>query len=414
MTMKENENAASFDFESFTDKNVMECDLPELEVCYKDIDCQILKDICVDEGRPERDINVIVNFKDEKPGLLSPELPNDKVHFEAAEDSSQECTDDLSANQCRSKEKNDEGNLVSEGKLDSSLDDSLEKDSAKHCDPENSAQIGEANCEANGKVAETDSSDFSERNNVTQPPDQILNEETDSEIPDASSAEVEGKVEDVKASSLVYNSKVESRIITFNFDSPGPVASVDENSSESADAAITENVEEQLVNIEDGNSDGGSVQHVGSEDSSGETAHEQSLETKDATNHDDDDPVLISSNESGNPTNNVQAVEPKVQQHEGNNSSGHASVVNQLHRDEGEMSFSAASGLITYSGPIAFSGSLSHRSDGSTTSTKSFAFPVYNTLSLSHLFHFSCLVNDDLMAYSFPCSDYNRNGIAVQ
>lgn len=367
--MKENQNAASFDFETFTDKNVMECDLPELEVCYKDIDCQILKDICVDEGRPERDINVIESFNDEKPGLLFPEPPNEKVHFEAAEDSSQECTNNPCATQCGSKDENDGEILVSEEKLESSLDDSF--------DPENSVQIGEANCGTTGK-AETDSKDICEGNNVTQPPDQILNGKTGSESPDASST---------------HNSKVESRIITFNFNSPGPVvvdsgvtasadeqcehsaesaeAVIKEHSAESADAVITENVQEQLVNIVDRNSDGGSAQQVGSEDSSGETAHE----SKDATNDNDstsDDPVLISNNQ------NVQAVEPKAPQHERSNSSGHASVVNQSYRDAGETSFSAAS-LISYSGPIAFSGSLSHRSDGSTTSAKSFAFPVYTT-----------------------------------
>lgn len=163
--MKENQNAASFDIESFTDKNVMKCDLPELEVCYKDIGCQILKDICVDEGRPEREINVIESFNDEKPGLLFPGPPNDKVHFEAAEDSSQECAEDLSANQCGSKDENDGEILVSEEKLESSLDDSF--------DPENSVQIGEANCGATGK-AETDSSDISEGDSITQPPDQVL------------------------------------------------------------------------------------------------------------------------------------------------------------------------------------------------------------------------------------------------
>ncbi|KAI4386426.1 hypothetical protein MLD38_004358 [Melastoma candidum] len=45
----------------------------------------------------------------------------------------------------------------------------------------------------------------------------------------------------------------------------------------------------------------------------------------------------------------------------------------------GESSFSYAgpvSGSVTYSGPIAFSGSLSVRSDSSTTSTRSFAFPI--------------------------------------
>ncbi|GJS53051.1 putative cytosolic sulfotransferase 12-like protein [Tanacetum coccineum] len=55
-------------------------------------------------------------------------------------------------------------------------------------------------------------------------------------------------------------------------------------------------------------------------------------------------------------------------------------AINPVHRGEGgESSFSVAgpvSGLITYSGPIAFSGSISLRSDSSTTSTRSFAFPI--------------------------------------
>ncbi|MFS8028364.1 putative protein BREAKING OF ASYMMETRY IN THE STOMATAL LINEAGE [Helianthus anomalus] len=41
----------------------------------------------------------------------------------------------------------------------------------------------------------------------------------------------------------------------------------------------------------------------------------------------------------------------------------------------GEASFSLA-GLITYSGPITTSGSISHRSDGSNSSVRSFAFPI--------------------------------------
>lgn len=51
----------------------------------------------------------------------------------------------------------------------------------------------------------------------------------------------------------------------------------------------------------------------------------------------------------------------------------------QFQRGLGESSFSAAgpvSGLISYSGPIAHSGNISLRSDSSTTSTRSFAFPV--------------------------------------
>lgn len=46
------------------------------------------------------------------------------------------------------------------------------------------------------------------------------------------------------------------------------------------------------------------------------------------------------------------------------------------HFANGEASFGPASGLISYSGHIAHSGNISLRSDSSTTSARSFAFPV--------------------------------------
>lgn len=55
------------------------------------------------------------------------------------------------------------------------------------------------------------------------------------------------------------------------------------------------------------------------------------------------------------------------------------SVSSQLYSGLGESSFSAAGSLpslISYSGPVAYSGSISLRSDSSTTSTRSFAFPI--------------------------------------
>lgn len=56
------------------------------------------------------------------------------------------------------------------------------------------------------------------------------------------------------------------------------------------------------------------------------------------------------------------------------------SVSSENQHYQGETSFSMAthpvSGLITYSGHIVSSGSISHRSDSSTTSIRSFAFPV--------------------------------------
>lgn len=80
----------------------------------------------------------------------------------------------------------------------------------------------------------------------------------------------------------------------------------------------------------------------------------------------------VDSSDNGNHRNEVPNLNvPEV------NDSQAASFGDQ--RGHGEMSFSMAgpvSSLITYSGPVAYSGSLSRRSDGSTTSTRSFAFPM--------------------------------------
>ncbi|KAL2349100.1 hypothetical protein Fmac_003100 [Flemingia macrophylla] len=54
-------------------------------------------------------------------------------------------------------------------------------------------------------------------------------------------------------------------------------------------------------------------------------------------------------------------------------------VTSHIHHSLGESSFSAIgpiSGRISYSGPVPYSGSISLRSDSSTTSTRSFAFPI--------------------------------------
>ena len=62
-----------------------------------------------------------------------------------------------------------------------------------------------------------------------------------------------------------------------------------------------------------------------------------------------------------------------------NGFSGSLEAINEVQHGQGESSFSMAGsvpGLITYSGSIPDSGSVSLRSDSSATSTRSFAFPV--------------------------------------
>ncbi|XP_076891906.1 uncharacterized protein LOC143543481 [Bidens hawaiensis] len=75
--------------------------------------------------------------------------------------------------------------------------------------------------------------------------------------------------------------------------------------------------------------------------------------------------------------NDQQSSQSPVDKTEPATSPNNVAVVN--HGGEGESSFAVAGptlGLVTYSGHIGFSGSTSNRSDGSTTSTRSFAFPI--------------------------------------
>ena len=119
---------------------------------------------------------------------------------------------------------------------------------------------------------------------------------------------------------LVYNSKVENGSITFDFDSLAPAASGGEECPEIGDGECLET--QNTSKLEEGISD----------------AH---------------------------------------------------TVSRQLQRGRGETSFSAVGcgeesfsavgplgSLINYSGQVAYSGSVSLRSDSSTTSTRSFAFPM--------------------------------------
>ncbi|XP_011102097.1 uncharacterized protein LOC105180144 isoform X1 [Sesamum indicum] len=427
----------------FTDKNVTECELPELEVCYKEINHQIVKDICVDEGRYE-DQKVIEIYKDDKSRHYFPESHYNNNHGEDSggvgkellvsdriEASFMEITNGTSAIQCGSKEEYD-GKSVDQGRLESPSDSSGYKDTAKHCDPGDSVQTGEANQAAIHSSEEVSLVDrelpiqeFGTRsflrsflnsldgdgNKVTQPPDQISNGKASTKSHAASSEEKQGPKEDVQASSLLYNSKVESGSITFNFNSPAPVLAgitnrltenVKEQSFDSGDMQehkdadvdnlpdggqvqcagdSTADVQEPSLIIKNGNFDGssatGHVPPVGIKEGSEENVHEQTPENKDDNSADlsQDCQLQFPNNKSqSSRKDDVQALEPNVPRHEHRNS-GNVPVVSQLQYDAGETSFSAA-GLISYSGPIAFSGSLSHRSDGSTTSGRSFAFPV--------------------------------------
>lgn len=150
---------------------------------------------------------------------------------------------------------------------------------------------------------------------------------------------------DGPVSNTCYNSKVEGGTITFDFNSSKP------NVSNSIDASAELTTGKAPETEDEKPSDrfaSSPAQLVNNEGKIKENPSDRKLLRKDASN-----------DEIGN--------------------SGNFSVSSYLERGDGESSFSTSgpvSGLITYSGPIAYSGNVSLRSDSSTTSTRSFAFPM--------------------------------------
>ncbi|KAL1568532.1 hypothetical protein AAHA92_00140 [Salvia divinorum] len=340
----------------YMDKNVLEYQQPELVVCYKELNYHVVKDICVDEGMPANRRILIDNSEDGQSGNCFPHPQNDDSNHEATGGVDDEflisniveaaTSEFVVANQQGSNEI-----FLVQGQPNSpSKKRSSFKDTATGCNLEESIQKDGMDFGATSKTT-TDAPDeeslvdktlpiqeFGTRsflrsflsafdadgNEVQQLPDQF------SEGPAATSTEARPK-EGVQKSSLNYNSQVETRSITFNFNSLG------------ATNGETELIKEQPVDsreviesdiLSDPRQRGQHQNSIRNDMNNNNNALDQSLDCK-------DDGAVVS----------LRRYEP------------------------GESSFSADS-YIAYSGPIAFSGNVSLRSDGSATSGRSFAFPV--------------------------------------
>ncbi|GER31884.1 18S pre-ribosomal assembly protein gar2-related [Striga asiatica] len=320
----------------FTDKNVLEYELPELEV---------MKDIWVDNEKIK--------------GASSIEVDNG-----------------CAASQCEAKEDNDGKSLDHESLNSPSFGLSGES-TAKNYDPQIAgAKFALTNNREEDSAADEkfpiqeygthdslrsllDSLD-GEGNKPTQLPDQRLDcfapqIPTQISVPDvpneSSSEDGKGKPdEDVQPKSMLHDINVETRIITSNFSDAEKVQCT--SSSISLPHQQSPTAEDMYPDFLSADS---KIHPVCSKIDTEENACEQHKEG----NSDDSCPegqVQFSGDKSHSPANdNAPAVKPDEEQQE-----------------HGETSFSA----VTYSGPIALSGSLSYRSDASTTSTRSFAFPI--------------------------------------
>ncbi|XP_062163000.1 uncharacterized protein LOC133869901 isoform X2 [Alnus glutinosa] len=366
----------SFDEDSdfVMDKGVKECELPELTVCYKESTYQVVKDICIDEGVP------------------SPE----KILFDSGSDEKTVCVDlplEKDQNKESVKEKEDIKMSIPDG-LQISAENDSNKDSANQCDSKDLMQTREDVTDSNANdVPEemflpgnklplldmgTYTSHFKSSNNDSNKVEQQLFQVSVEKAILASPALISAAEESNNSSgdpvlansTLAYATK-ESKNCTGDamLATPALVSSAEESKDSSGDEMLASPTQVSTA----GESGNGSPVN--------ELSYNSKVENGSITFDFDSLAPAASGTEECLETQKTSKLEEGV-------SDAHT-VSWQLQRGQGETSFSAVgrgeenfhsvgplASLINYSGPIPYSGSVSLRSDSSTTSTRSFAFPI--------------------------------------
>ncbi|XP_044494784.1 uncharacterized protein LOC123217731 isoform X2 [Mangifera indica] len=449
---RETESFEDSDF--YMDKSVMECELPELIVCYKDSTYHV-KDICIDEGVPSPDRILFDNDIDEKGvcSLLNPENNrNDEVMEEkintvmpllevlkspTENDPNMDTvnqyvfppepdSDKYTVGLCDSKDllltdkvKDDETDEAAAKKF--SLGDLL---SMKDLTTENSYSKFSSNCKTetenqqgfDGKsvlactafVSLTTESNGGTKEEITMSTDLVSGA---TELNNGSEEAVlanhtmvsanEGKHDDSKEATSASFDLASGEAVLAN---TALVSSANESNcgTEEGELATSDNVsaaEESNQGSQEGILENKALVS-GDEEKQNEAtlaSHDLVSGSEELTKVRIDEKLLYNSKvETGGITSDFDASAFTGRGTEECSQNGNfkqigtpdsskladaprLSVSSQVRNDLGESSFSGTgpvSGLITYSGPIAYSGSLSLRSDSSTASARSFAFPI--------------------------------------
>ncbi|KAM4121322.1 hypothetical protein ACJW30_03G199500 [Castanea mollissima] len=328
------------------DKSIMECELPELTVCFKESTYHVVKDICIDEGVPSQEKILFESVTDEK--TLCIFLPAEK-------------------------------------------DQNKELDSADQCDPKDLMATGEDSADTNvNDVSKemslpgeklpivdmgTYTSYYKSSNNdeVEQQPFQVCAEEAilanhvlisaAEESNNSSKDSILANSTLVSASEESNNSRGDSMLASTTL-----VSAVEELNNSSGDQMLAS--PDLVSSAEESNNDNGDA--VSSSPTKVSAAEETNVSGR---------KLSLENGDNGLETKKMSELE--------NGISDTQTVSRQLQHGQGEVSFSAAgqgeesfsavgtlSSLINFSGPVTNSGSISLRSDSSTTSTRSFAFPV--------------------------------------
>ncbi|XP_073131595.1 uncharacterized protein [Henckelia pumila] len=327
------------DEDSYTDKNVLECEVPQLSAWYKEkSNGHVVKDICVDE---------VVNVKE-------------KILMES----------------CKV------GTLTEASEEEYFVGKKLPVE-----------EFG-----TRSFLRSFISSFEDQGNKPLQLLQQGFSEDEVSESPATLSAEANPKGENQPAN-IPYDSKIEHGSITFNFKYPAPGESRIMNGrmenikqqlelDESSNFLDNTNIHDDDISYTRSTS---VVQCSSKMDNTGDV-HGQDLNIKNVNSDNASELILvqgpkykglkteISSIESldhkrvNSNDLSIRTVDPHVTK-KNHESMDAVSIVGPVQYDEGESSFSAGD-LATYSGPISHSGNLSLRSDSSATSGRSFAFPI--------------------------------------
>lgn len=359
----------------YMDKSVVEHELPELIVCYKENTYHVVKDICIDEGVPMQDKYLFACGVDEKSICNSQPPEKDQNHPCIKEN------DELV--QVIMKE-SQENNAVAQDNMKSPGETNSDKHIGNICNPRGFMLSGEVNGDAMDKPANDVSKEAFTLGDILSMPE--LNMEKSGPVPSSNSSnELEQSSQSSSGNTTLAGAAVASAGEELNSDSgeavvmhlalvpaaeepnkdnqeTNLVGSAEEISSSSDNLDMASCITEELIN---NNS-------LDNEVSSGNKIETEGINV----DHNSRIPMLTGGKEYwlNLDSEHLESKSTSVLKDLKDQSvSGH------IQNGIGETSFSATgpiSGLISYSGPIAYSGSLSLRSDSSTTSTRSFAFPV--------------------------------------
>ncbi|XP_016900313.2 uncharacterized protein LOC103489197 isoform X3 [Cucumis melo] len=313
------------DSELYMEKSIVECQLPELIVCYKENICNIVKDICIDDGTPRDKLFCGSSLDEEDVCSINPPTKDWK---------------DESVGELKQRDM-----FASD---DSEHSESFgSKDSPNQCDSKDLASTPEAEYD----VAYFTDNDMPMTDLVTE----SLKPLTDNKIkphPQSEQVCIETTCSEVPVLAHVAD---ESFSNTRETTSESITSAEDPKNSDSANAPST--------SASVGCKETTSSNPLASADKSEPQCH----------------------NTSSNPKRVEYEDLPRVEYEdirktEVGNFDSHT-VSSEVQQGVGETSFSVAplGSLMSNSGRIGYSGSISHRSDSSTTSTRSFAFPILQT-----------------------------------